>query len=118
MSEEKTFTQEEVNQIVQERLQREKNKQPELEQREKELAKREKAFEAKQLIKENNLPESFSNLLEGSEDMAATAKLLQQGLAECIQGAKPKIIGVRPGESSDNRPDASKTLEEAFGLYD
>ncbi|MCI9639762.1 MAG: hypothetical protein HFE72_06455 [Emergencia sp.] len=118
MSEEKTFTQEEVNQIVQERLQREKNKQPELERREKELAKREKAFEAKQLIKENNLPESFSNLLEGSEDMGATVKLLLQGMEEHVKGIKPKIIGARPGESSDNRPDASETLEEAFGLYD
>lgn len=34
---EKTFTQEEVDKIVQERLQREKNKQPELEKREKDL---------------------------------------------------------------------------------
>lgn len=113
MSEEKTFTQEEVNQIVQERLQREKNKQPELEQREKELAKREKAFNAKELLQKHNLPEEFQSFLEASEDMNAAVMQITQGINACKASTKP-VYEPRGGEPHDK----SEDIRRSFGLYD
>lgn len=113
MSEEKTFTQEEVNQIVQERLQREKNKQPELEQREKDLEKRERAFQAKELLQKHNLPEEFQSFLEASEDMNAAVMQITQGINACKASTKP-VYEPRSGEPHDK----SEELRKSFGLYD
>ena len=110
---EKTFTQEEVDKIVQERLQREKNKQPELEQREKDLEKRERAFQAKELLQKHNLPEDFQSFLESSEDMNAAVMQITQGINAYKVSAK-SAYKPRSGEPHDK----SEELRKSFGLYD
>lgn len=64
----KTFTQEEVNKIVQERLAREKGKNPndEIEEREKNLISRELKVEAYESIDEMGLPKDVLELLDYS----------------------------------------------------
>lgn len=110
---EKTFTQEEVDKIVQERLQREKNKQPELEKREKDLEKKERAFQAKELLQKHNLPEDFQSFLESSEDMNAAVMQITQGINAYEASAKP-AYKPRRGEPHDK----SEELRKSFGLYD
>lgn len=66
---EKTFTQEEVNNIVQERLAREraKNEPTPIEMREKELAARENTMTCKEFIKENKYPEGLLDLFDTAD---------------------------------------------------
>lgn len=66
---EKTFTQEEVNNIVQERLAREraKNEPTPAEVREKELAARESAMTCKEYIAEKNYPKELLELFDTAD---------------------------------------------------
>lgn len=72
----RTFTQDEVNRIVQERLAKERNKlnPPPLSDKEQELAEREKTLAQKEfehstrdILKENNLPDKILTVLNASD---------------------------------------------------
>lgn len=120
----KTFTQDEVNKIVRERLARQQAKtaedQASLEQREKDLQKREVVLTAKELLRENELPESFSDILDLSdiEKLPEVIKTFRQSLTDYMDNQKPVIRGTNPGEGSDMRPSYDETAaeREAFGL--
>ena len=128
---EKTFTQEEVNQIVQDRLARERNKQhtgpgtedreKDLEKREKNLAARERVLEVGKILKDNELPDCFAEILTESQDMKAVAALLRRGLDENMKAHRPTIKGVTPAyepRRGDTKGCSSEDLRRAFGFYD
>ncbi len=81
---EKTFTQEEVNKIVQERLARIKpepnDKEIKLEQRAKELDMRERKLEAKAMFAEKSLPKELLDILDYSDEekMKEHIKILEK----------------------------------------
>lgn len=67
-AEEKTFTQEEVNRIVQERLSRTKKDAPDLEAREKEITRKEFVLQAKELLSEKGLPKELAGILHFTDE--------------------------------------------------
>lgn len=73
----KTFTQEDVNRIVQERLARERNRVPSdaektLEEREKAVAAREREIAYKAVMKSKNIPEEVYEALNCASEMLLT----------------------------------------------
>ena len=75
---EKTFTQEEVNKIVQERLARSKNKEPdELAKREAELNKREmmRVKIIKEQLSSAGLPQELASVITAKDEQEATEKI-------------------------------------------
>lgn len=115
---EKTFTQEELDRIITERLAREKAKQPDLDQREKALEKRERALEARELLQTEGLPESFIDFVAGAEDMKAAAGLIRQGIAEYEKAGKAKNKGGAYTPAGGNPPDHEADVRRKFGLLD
>lgn len=116
---EKTFTQDDVNRIVQERLAKEKGKQNEdISARIAELDKRERKMNAVQKLRDNGLPDYLADALNMDTDeafeqsMKAVMKMKEEGKAE---GDEP--VGVRDliGRIGglNNHGDA---LRDAFGL--
>lgn len=116
---EKTFTQDDVNRIVQERLAKEKGKQNEdISARIAELDKRERKMNAVQKLRDNGLPDYLADALNMDTDeafeqsMKAVMKMKKEGKAE---GDEP--VGVRDliGRIGglNNHGDA---LRDAFGL--
>lgn len=92
---EKTFTQDEVNRIVQERLAKEKGKgETELQKRMQELDMRERKMNATQRLRENGLPDYLVDALNMETDEAfnasidAVIKMQKESKAE-----EPKVIG-------------------------
>lgn len=67
-NEEKTFTQDEVNRIVQERLSRNKSKNDELEEREKKIIQRELKADCREKLKTLDIPDEYSDLFNGSSE--------------------------------------------------
>lgn len=69
--EQRTFTQDQLNAIVQDRLTRERSKheeaQADLGKREQELVRREFALHATELLKQNNLPIEIMDALNGTD---------------------------------------------------
>lgn len=120
----KTFTQDEVNRIVQDRLAREKEKgtadQAKLEAREKELQKREAEITARELLKTKEMPECFLDVLNLSdvEKLPQMVELLHQGVTEYSRMHRSVPKGVQPGCSRDGLPGdpVSQYEREAFGL--
>lgn len=128
--EEKTFTQEDVNNIVQERLAKERNKSGEdsgdkgikestdLEQREKDLRTRELKFKAKELIVEHKVPEEVLDLLKYEDEETLTNSITkisevfrtkgrdkaQRFVDKVDSGGKPVI------------PNNDTGIRDAFGL--
>ena len=118
-TEPKTFTQEELDRIIADRLAREKAKQPDLEAREKALTQKEKVFEAKELLREKKLPECFSEFLAGAEDMKAAAGLIEQGIAEYSKANLSKSKGGASYEPhGGGEPDHEQDIRRKFGLLD
>lgn len=73
---EKTFTQEEVNKIVQERLARSKNKEPdELAKREADLKAREMALTIKEQLSSAGLPQELASVITAKDEQEATEKI-------------------------------------------
>lgn len=108
---ERTFTQEEVNRIVSERLNREKEKNAtELEKRERELNERERAFNAKQIMDKHKLPDVFMNTILNAEDMEETAKSIISGINEYQPAPN---MGYTPARGNTPITDYTR---EAFGL--
>lgn len=111
----KTFTQEDVNRIVQERLAKEKGKgSEELDKRAAELDKRERRMNAVDELRKNGLPdylvdalnmetdEAFQQSMEAIKKMKGETAAAQEGKIESIPGT------IKKG-GSDN-------LRDAFGL--
>lgn len=112
---EKTFTQGEVNKIVQDRLARERDSLAKsFEKREAELKDKEALWNAKELLKEHNLPEQFLDVVKNAENPAEQVKTILQGI-ECYQRKKSRPAAYEPKGSSGMNP---LTLEEQrrFGL--
>lgn len=119
----KTFTQEDVNRIVQERLAKEKSKttgngEEELKKRAAELDLRERKLTAREKLRENGLPEYLVDALNmNTEDdfqKSMEAVLKMKGEAES-KGSKPLCDISFPGTVKNNTPGEDLT-RAAFGL--
>ena len=115
----KTFTQDEVNRIVQDRLAKEKGKgETELQKRMQELDMRERKMNATQKLRENGLPDYLVDALNMETDeafeasIAAVIKMQKEsktGEPEVI--GKGDLIGRIGGLNNHTDP-----IREAFGL--
>lgn len=113
---EKTFTQEEVNRIVQERLAKERNRSGQsMEDREKDLLRRENRMTCAERLTEKQYPKDLLDILDTSDAdkfMQNVEKLTQLGLRSPDMPPTPRVVSVTPGigESSD------KEFRQAFKL--
>lgn len=114
-TEERTFTQEDVNRIIQERLERERNRSGQsLEEKEKELARRESRIACAERLAEKQYPRELLELLDTSDAdrfMESVERLAVLGLG---QAGTPRAVAVTPGIEKEAYED--KSLREAFGL--
>lgn len=118
----KTFTQEQVNQIITERLSREKSKSEALVlQREQELQRKEFMFEAKQTLTEKGLSPDLLGALNTSSPEAFNSSLaiLEEQLNKTKQEAfqPPPMYAAGTGSNTiigNASPDTS--VREAMGL--
>lgn len=106
----KSFTQEQVNQIVQDRLAREKAKgTAELEQKQHDLEAREARLTAKELLSQNHLPAELVDVLDCSDPNKLEDKISQ--LQTFIQKhdadmrKNTKFVGFAPAHGSGKIPD-------------
>lgn len=115
----KTFTQDDVNRIVQERLSKEKNKfTEELQKRTAELDKRERKMNAIEKLRENGLPDYLADALNMetedtfNESMNAILKMKGESKTE-----EPKVIGKADliGRIGGLHP-KEDPLRQSFGL--
>lgn len=122
---EKTFTQEDVNRIVQERLAKEKSKgnsniEDELNKRAADLDLRERKLTAREKLREKGLPEYLVDALNMNTDedfqKSMEAVLKMKGEAEGGTGPKPvgkmNLIGSVPTANTGSRDE----IRTAFGL--
>lgn len=119
-AQEKTFTQDEVNRIVQDRLAREKGKgSEELDKREAALNYRERKMNAVDELRKNGLPDYLAEALNLNTD-----EDFQKSM-EAIKRMKGESAGVQPGVIGKGSPigdvgrgyhDDSDQLRGAFGL--
>lgn len=115
---EKTFTQEQVNAIVGERLAKEKAKaDAALADREKQLAKREAMFAAKEKITAMGLPLELLEALDYSDDAALDKALnaVQQAIASKSGKRIVDVVELPKGANFDT-DDVNIKLREAMGL--
>lgn len=124
---EKTFTQEDVNRIVGERLAKEKAKnsgEADLAKREQELAQRELHMSAKELLSEKGLPVQLFDALNctDEETMKKSIETIEKIFNEYKANAASnmKFVGFQPGVSS-KAPTTSGTgtdieIRKAMGL--
>ncbi len=91
----KTFTQDEVNRIVQDRLAKEKGKgETELQKRMQELDMRERKMNATQKLRENGLPDYLVDALNMENDKAFNASIdAVIKMQKESKTAEPKVIG-------------------------
>lgn len=110
---EKTFTQEDVNKIVSDRLAREKAKgEAALAEREQQLAQRELLFTAKERLAQMGLPAELLDVLNlSSQEAMEKALTTIKTVFDNYKAAPPKFVGFQPGASSA-KPDASGTDAE------
>ena len=116
-TEEKTFTQEEVNRIVQERLSRTRKDTPDFEAREKELARKELVLQAKELLSNKGLPKELAGILHftNEQELKEAVELLEQHCGPEQEESKFQIIpsgGLPKGQPWTERDNTRK----AFGL--
>lgn len=118
---ETTFTQEQVNKIVSDRLAREKVKsEAALAEREQQLAQRELLLTAKEKLTESGLPVELLDALNVSSPEAMDKAITTlKGVIDKIKGeARPvKFYGAKPAEAG-RRPEvgADSQLRKAMGL--
>ena len=115
---EKTFTQEDVNRIVGERLAKEKAKNDvDFVKREQDLQQRELAMSAKELLADKGLPKDLADILRYSDEeslKSAVDRILKLKNEE-LNGFK--LIGDnRLPEGLPRDSDDSQSLEKAFRL--
>lgn len=118
---ERTFTQEEVNRIVGERLAKEKARQDaSFVEREQQLAKRELLFNAKEKIDKMGLPADLLNVLDVSSPEALDKALqaLEQTIDEKTRQKGSKVYQQHKLEKgdADNEDPLSLQLRKAMGL--
>ena len=128
---EKTFTQEDVNRIVSDRLAKEKGKaDAALAEREAGLTAREKVLETREKLAGAGLPGELMNALslygEGEIDKAVAilAKLYKQAQDGVAGAAAPVMQGAKPGQGVDRSEyirkygaeRAKESLRQAMGL--
>ena len=119
---ETTFTQEQVNKIVSDRLAREKVKsEAALAEREQQLAQRELLLTAKEKLTESGLPVELLNALNVSSPEAMEKAITTlKGVIDKIKAEAPKpftIHGATPGSSSTATPSGvDSQLRKAMGL--
>lgn len=112
---EKTFTQEEVNRIVQERLARVKTdsseREIELNTREKELDARERRMNAREILAEKKLPAELLDVLDYSDEkkMQDHIKILEKTYASAQKGPEYSPAG-------GGTPPKFDAVREAMGL--
>lgn len=115
---EKTFTQDEVNRIVSERLSRDRVKTvTDLDKREKELLSRELALTAKEKLAESGLPKDLADILKYSDEKTLDAAI------DAIKKLTPKmpkglkVLENRLSEGTNEPGDTtSLAIKKAFGL--
>lgn len=122
----RTFTQEDVNRIVQERLAKEKSKgsgEADFAKREQELAQRELHMSAKELLSEKGLPVQLFEALNCTdrETMEKSIETVDKYFRECRANATSKIKfrGFQPGASSVQptaEPSGDLEIRKAMGL--
>ena len=105
---EKTFSQDDVNRIVGERLAAEKRKgEAALAEREQQLAQRELLLTAKEKLTESGLPVELLDALNVSSPEAMEKAITTvKAVIDKIKAAPPKFVGFQPG-ASGAKPDAS-----------
>lgn len=124
---EKTFTQEDVNRIIGERLAKEKAKnsgEADLAKREQELARRELHMTAKELLSEKGLPVQLFDALNCTDketmekSIATIEKIFNDYKANATSNMK--FVGFQPGASAKapTAPETGSDLEirKAMGL--
>lgn len=127
-TEEKTFTQEDVNRIIGERLAKEKNKgdaafaerESNLAARERELANREALFNLKDKLKEMGLPGELLPVLnvQDEEKLNVALAAVRNYINERISNDEYKVIDrVRlPERNAEQSVDMDRQLREAMHL--
>lgn len=118
---EKTFSQEDVNRIVGERLAKEKAKgEAALAEREQQLAQRELLLTAKEKLTENGLPVELVDALNVSspEALEKALSIVKTVMDKHKAEARPiKFSGVKPAESlSHAKNTGDSSLRKAMGL--
>ena len=117
---EKTFTQDQVNEIVQNRLAEERKRDErktgltELEQRAKDLDARELKIKIKEAFKDKGYPEELVEVLDIKDD-ASLDKCLEV-VGTHFNNKKPVLKGVKPGMPADIEDVDKTTTRKAFGL--
>jgi hypothetical protein len=112
----KTFTQDDVNRIIQERLAKEKAKgDSTLAEREQELAKREFQLKAKEILAEKKLPAEILGAIkcDTEEELNASLALLEEQFDIGSSKPVPKVIA---GGTGGSNPGHSDQVREAMGL--
>ena len=113
---EKTFTQEQLNAIVGERLAKERAKsEAALAERERELNKRELRLTAKERIKEKGLPEELIDALDVTDEETLNRAL--NAISKAINNKEVKHIipnTLPDGDHTDDSPE--RELRKAMGL--
>ncbi len=106
----KTFTQEDVNRIIGERLAKEKEKgNSSLEQREKELAMREFRMTARELLESQRLPLKLVDALNYTDQKALenSIAMIRDVVNEAVEAERSrpvKFSGLRPAEGTGEIP--------------
>lgn len=128
-TQERMFTQKEVNEIIEKRLSREKKKiqgslasldprETELETRQQMLEERERQFEAQVLFKQEGLPEEALELLnyDSKDACEKTIELVRTVFrANVMQEVDKRLRGDKPIKKAPENDD-SFNLRSAFGL--
>lgn len=118
----KTFTQEDVNRIVQERLAKEKSKagngEEELNRRAAELDLRERKLTAREKLRENGLPDYLVEALNMNtdEDFQKSIETILKMKGEASSGPKPIAGGNLIGRVQGTGGRGDEALLAAFGL--
>lgn len=118
---EKTFTQEQVNQIISDRLARDRAKgEAALAEREQQLAQRELLLTAKEKINEMGLPAELVDALNVSspEALEKALSIVKTVMDKNKSEARPmKFSGAKPAESlSRTQQTGDSSLRKAMGL--
>lgn len=118
----KTFTQEEVNRIVQERLARSKGSNKELENtlatKEKELQAREMALVTRELLISNNMDNRLADVITGTtkEEIESKLKILKQVYGTNEQQAEKKNSGFMQIGADGSKGGTPDVIGRAMGL--
>lgn len=113
---EKTFTQEEVNRIVQDRLSREKESLAKgFEKREAAIKEKEALWSAKELLKKHELPEHFLDIVKDAEDQEGQVERILKGIEDYEKG-KTRPAPYTPRGSDGSLNFVTEEEQRRFGL--